>query len=179
MSRRDLSIPTPDGNARAFLFSPSEGVGPWPAVLFFMDGLAIRPTLFDMAQRLADAGYSVLLPDMFWRLGTYEPLVPAEVIADPEVMKQTFERLFASTDPVKSMIDTAAFLGGLDSEPSADTSRVGGTGYCMGGGMALRAAATFPDRIACYRRTGQHSPAGIPDPREGAGSRCGSGSLFR
>jgi carboxymethylenebutenolidase len=49
MSRKDTTIPTPDGEARASVITPDSGAGPWPAVIFFMDGPGIRPALFEMA----------------------------------------------------------------------------------------------------------------------------------
>jgi len=148
MSRQDVTIPTPDGDARAFVFTPDAGKGPWPTVLFYMDGLAIRPTLFDMAERLASNGYYVLLPDMFWRLGGYEPMVPADVFSDPDKRQALFSKFIGSTDGEKSMRDTAAFLAWLDKQPQAKADRIGAVGYCMGGMMTLRAAGTFPDRVA-------------------------------
>ena len=63
MTQTEVKIPTPDGDARAYTFTP-EGAGPWPAVIFFMDAPAIRPALFQMCERLASNGYYVLLPDM-------------------------------------------------------------------------------------------------------------------
>ena len=68
MEMKEVSIPTPDGHARAFTFHP-QGNGPWPAVIFYMDAPAIRPALFTMCERLAGHSYFVLLPDMFWRAG--------------------------------------------------------------------------------------------------------------
>jgi carboxymethylenebutenolidase len=144
---KHLSIPTPDGGARAYSFQPA-GPGPWPAVIFYMDAPAIRPALFEMAQRLADHGYFVLLPDMFWRVGPYEPMDAKALFADPEMRKALFEKFVPSTDPEKSMRDTGAFLEWLSAQPEAAGAKVGATGYCMGAGMALRAAGTFPDRIA-------------------------------
>jgi carboxymethylenebutenolidase len=148
MSRQDVTIPTPDGEARAYVFTPDEGSGPWPAVIFYMDGLGIRPTLFDMAERLASNGYYVLLPDMFWRLGPYAPLVPAEVLADPSRQRTVFGAFIGSTSPEKAMRDTGAFLTWLAQQPLAKADKVGVTGYCLGGGTAIRAAGNFPDRIA-------------------------------
>lgn len=145
--RQDVTIPTPDGAARAFAFTPDAGQGPWPATILFMDAPAIRPALFDMAQRLADAGYYVLVPDMFWRLGPYEP-IDLKAITTDEQRRAVFGPLMGSTSPEKAMRDTRAFLGFLDKQPAAKADKVGVTGYCMGGGMALRAAAAFPDRIA-------------------------------
>ena len=147
MSRQDVNIPTPDGDARAFVFTPNEGQGPWPTVLFYMDGLAIRPALFEMGERLASNGYYVLMPDMFWRLGGYEPLVPSEVFANPERRQEFFSKFMTSTDPVKAMRDTGAFFDWLDKQPKAKADKIGVTGYCMGGAMALRAAGAFPHRV--------------------------------
>jgi carboxymethylenebutenolidase len=148
MSRQDVTIPTPDGEARAFVFTPDQGAGPWPAVIMYMDALAIRPTLFEMAGRLASNGYYVLLPDMFWRLGGYEPLVPTEVFADREKTQVLFTKFMGSTDPERSMRDTGAFLDWLARQPKARADKVGVCGYCMGGMMAIRAAGSYPGRVA-------------------------------
>ncbi|MET0273757.1 MAG: dienelactone hydrolase family protein [Phenylobacterium sp.] len=149
MSRQDVSIPTPDGEARAFAFTPGSGqAGPWPAVIFYMDGPAIRPALFEMAQRLADHGYYVLLPDMFWRVGPYPPINLKEAFKDEDSRRAYFGKFFASTNPEKAMSDTRAFLDWLARQQPARAGKIGVTGYCMGAGFALRAAGTFPDRIA-------------------------------
>jgi carboxymethylenebutenolidase len=147
MSRTDVTIPTPDGDARAFVFTPESGEGPWPGTILYMDAPAIRPALFEMAQRLADAGYYVLLPDMFWRAGPYEPIVMADIKTD-EQRRAIFGKFMASTNPDKAMADTGAFLEFLSKQPQVKGAKVGVTGYCMGGGMVLRAAGTYPDRIA-------------------------------
>jgi carboxymethylenebutenolidase len=145
--RQDVTIPTPDGDARAFVFTPDEGSGPWPATIMFMDAPAIRPALFEMGQRLADAGYYVLLPDLFWRAGPYDPPdIKAARAGDPEAVA-VFQKLRGSTGAGRQMTDTKACLDFLDAQPQADARKVGVTGYCMGGGIALRAAGTFPDRI--------------------------------
>jgi carboxymethylenebutenolidase len=148
MSRQDVTIPTPDGDARAYVFTPDAGAGPWPAVIMYMDALAIRPAMFEMAERLASNGYYVLLPDMFWRLPPYPPMNPAEVFADADKRQALFSRFMGSTDPKRAMSDTGAFLDWLGRQPNAKADKVGVTGYCMGGAMALRAAGNFPDRIA-------------------------------
>jgi carboxymethylenebutenolidase len=147
MSRTEVAIPTPDGKARAFVFTP-EGQGPWPAVIFFMDGPAIRPALFEMSERLASHGYYVLLPDMFWRVGPYEPINIAEVFKSEGARREVFAKLMSSTDPERSTRDTGAFLAFLSAQPQVKGTKVGVTGYCMGGGLALRAAGNFPDRVA-------------------------------
>lgn len=147
MSRKDVTITTPDGEARTFVFTPDSGSGPWPGAIFYMDAPAIRPALFEMAQRLANYGYYVLLPDMFWRAGPYEPIVMANIRSDEE-RRAIFGKFFASTSATKAMSDTGAFLDFLSAQPEVKGTRVGVTGYCMGGGMVLRAAGTYPDRVA-------------------------------
>ena len=147
MSRRDVQISSPEGSIPAYAFTPDEGQGPWPAVIFYMDALAIRPSMMEMGQRLASNGYFVVLPDMFWRLGPYPPMDPAKVFTDPELRKELSSRYMGSTSPEKAMADTKAILAWLDREPEADATKVGTTGYCMGGGMSLRAAAAFPDQV--------------------------------
>ena len=146
MSRQEVSIPTPDGDARAFTFHP-DGAGPWPAVIFFMDAPAIRPGLFEMCERLAGHGYYVLLPDMFWRAGPYEPINLAEVFKDEASRRERFVKFMSSTDPERSTRDTGAFLDFLAKQPQVRGPKVGVTGYCMGAGLALRAAGHFPDRV--------------------------------
>ena len=106
---KQTSIPTPDGDARAYTFQPA-GAGPWPAVIFYMDAPAIRPALFQMCERLASHGYFVLLPDMFWRVGPYEPIDLKAAMASPEARREIFGKMMGSTDPEKSMRDTGAFL---------------------------------------------------------------------
>jgi carboxymethylenebutenolidase len=101
-----------------------------------------------MGQRLAQAGYYVLVPDMFWRAGPYPPLdIAAARAGDPE-QGALFAKLRASTDATRAMADTADFLDWIAKQPKAKPGKVGVTGYCMGGGFAIRAAGEFPDRIA-------------------------------
>lgn len=142
----EVAIPTPDGDARAYTFQP-QGQGPWPAVIFFMDAPAIRPALFEMCERLAANGYFVLLPDMFWRAGPYAPIDLAAVFKDEAVRRETFAKLMGSTDPERSTRDTGALLDWLSKQPQVKGAKVGVTGYCMGAGLALRAAGNFPDRV--------------------------------
>jgi carboxymethylenebutenolidase len=112
-----------------------------------MDAPGIRPTLVEMADRLASNGYVVLLPDLFYRAGPYEPVDPASLFSDPDRRAQ-FAKFFSSTSFAKARDDTAAFLSFLDTQPEVRGTKVGCVGYCMGGGMALTAAGAYPDRVA-------------------------------
>ena len=147
MSHEQATIRTQDGECPVHVCTP-DGSGPWPAVIFYMDGIGIRPTLLEMSQRLADQGYVVLLPDLFYRAGPYGPLDPKAIFANPDAMRSTIGPLFSTTDNQKAAQDTEAFLGYLDTRDDVAGTKVGTTGYCMGGGMSLTAAATYPDRVA-------------------------------
>jgi carboxymethylenebutenolidase len=145
--KRDVTIPTPDGDARAFVFTPNQGRGPWPAVIMYMDAPAIRSALFDMAERLAQSDFYVLLPDVFWRAGPYTPPDIRKLRAGDADQIALFTKLRASTGAEKQMTDTKAYLDWLSKQPDAKADKIGVTGYCMGGAIALRAAGNFPDRI--------------------------------
>jgi len=149
VGQEKVSIRTRDGDCPTYVFTPqSGGSGPWPAVIFYMDGLAIRPTLLAMGQRLADAGYVVLLPDMFYRFGHYEPMDPKAIFATPDA-RAALGPLMSSTDNKRGgQEDTEAFIAYIDTRRDVAGKKIGATGYCMGGGLSLTAAGSFPDRIA-------------------------------
>jgi carboxymethylenebutenolidase len=147
MAHEQTTIKTADGACPTHVFTPASGSGPWPGVIFYMDGLAIRPTLFQMSQRLADLGYVVLLPDLFYRAGPYPTMDPAKVFGDPD-FRASFGHLMASTNYELAAQDTKYFLDYLDTRKDVAGTKVGVTGYCLGGGVAMRAAGTYPERIA-------------------------------
>jgi carboxymethylenebutenolidase len=147
MPPTNVSITTRDGACPASLFTPAGSKGPWPAVIFFMDGLGIRPVMWEMGQRLADGGYLVLLPDLYYRQGSYPPMVPAEVLADPK-RREGLMKFVNSLDRDRKIADAQAFIEFLSSRPDVEGGRFGATGYCMGGNCSLTAAGAFPDRFA-------------------------------
>ena len=148
MSMQEIALPTPEGDARAFTFTPATGAGPWPGAIIFMDAPAIRPALFEMGQRLAHHGYFVLLPDLFWRAGPYAPINVKEAFADEAKRREAFGKLMGSTNPEKQVADAKASLDYLASHPQVKKGKVGITGYCMGAGVVMRTAGAYPDRIA-------------------------------
>lgn len=141
-----ISIETKDGVAPSYVFRPA-GEGPWPAVLVYMDGLGIRPAMLEIGERLATYGYYVLLPDVFYRSGPYEPMDPMSVFSDPEKRKNLMEKYFGPANQTAVMSDTRAYLDYLAAQPDVRKGGIGTTGYCMGGLMSLTAAGTFPDEI--------------------------------
>jgi carboxymethylenebutenolidase len=142
-----IELKTQDGTCRSYVYRPA-GSGPWPAVLVYMDGIGIRPAMLEIGERLASYGFFVLLPDLFYRSGPYDPMDPAEVFGNPDKRKILMEKFFALATPAKIMADTRAFLDYLASQSDVKPGGIGTTGYCMGGLMSLSAAGTYPDRIA-------------------------------
>jgi carboxymethylenebutenolidase len=140
-----IDIRTDDGLCPSYVFRPT-GEGPWPGILVYMDGIGIRPAMLEIGERIASHGYFVLLPDLFYRAGPYEPIDARVAFTDPEKRKEMAKK-FGMTTPSNVMADTRAFLGYLAGEREVKPGGIGTTGYCMGGLMSLTAAGTFPDRI--------------------------------
>jgi carboxymethylenebutenolidase len=145
--RTTTTIQTRDGAVPASLFQPAESGGPWPAVLVYMDGRGIRPALFELGERIASAGYFVLLPDLFYRAGPYEAPSAQAFSSDPAFRQRWLSTYMASANPANVRSDTEAFLEFLARRPEVSSLAVGTTGYCMGGGLSLAAAGNFPDRV--------------------------------
>ncbi len=141
-----ISIKTADGICPSYIYQPT-GSGPRPAILVFMDGLGIRPAMLEVGERLATYGYFVLLPDLYYRSGPYEPMDPRAVFSDPEKRKTLMEKYLGVATQAKVMSDTRFFLDYIAAQPEVRPGGVGTTGYCMGGLMSLTAAGTYPDRI--------------------------------
>ncbi|SDA21101.1 dienelactone hydrolase family protein [Sphingomonas sp. NFR15] len=145
MSDEQITIQTRDGTCPAHVLTPA-GEGTWPAVIFYMDALGMRPTVVEMARRLAANGYVVLVPDLLYRYGPYDPFDPEEVFA--KGFREIIGPLMATTGNDKAAADTEAFLAYLDTRTDVAGTKIGTVGFCMGGGMAITAAGTFPDRVA-------------------------------
>ena len=144
MTKRDIEIRTEDGVAWAGLFTPQNGRPTNAGVIFYMDAFGLRPALDEMADRLAQQGYAVLLPDLFYRHAPYGPLDAKTAFAE-EKTRGELMALLGATSQDMTRRDTAAFLRLLTDEDV--TGPVGTVGYCMGGARALNAAAAYPGRI--------------------------------
>lgn len=144
-----IDIPTQDGIADACLAHPDDGA-PHPAVLLYMDAFGLRPHLKGMADRLASAGYTVLVPNVFYRSGR-APLVELPDFINPAERPEIIASLrpaALSLTPEGAMRDAAVYLDWLAASPLTTGGKAGVTGYCMGAGLALRTAGTHPDRVA-------------------------------
>jgi carboxymethylenebutenolidase len=160
---KPIQLTTRDGSCPCYRFRPP-GVAPWPAVLVFMDGLGIRPAMLEIGERLAAEGYFTLLPDLYYRSGSYAPMDPQQIFGDPEARRVLSERFFSLATAANVMADTAAFLDYLGTQPEVQPGAIGTTGYCMGGFMSLTAAGTYPERIAaCASYHGGRLATDAPD----------------
>ncbi len=148
MDQHRVDLQTEDGTLDTNIFQPTDTAAgkSWPAVVMYMDAFGIRPALGDMAQRLASHGYIVSLPNLYHRT----PFTPfdAKQVAVEGPERARFKGMVASINGPMVMRDTAAVLKHLDTLAAVTRSPLGALGYCMGGGYALAAAGTFPDRVA-------------------------------
>lgn len=124
-----------------------DGSGRWPAIVLFMDAFGIRDALLGMAGRLAASGYVVAVPNLYYRSGSFPFFDPVQVAAGG-AERDRFKGMIGSITNTLIMRDTAVLLEHLEADASVRPGRMGVVGYCMGGGYALCAAGTFPDRIA-------------------------------
>lgn len=146
MSGQRVGLTTADGVMDSYTFGPASG-GPAPAVIIYMDAFGIRPNLDSMAQRLADAGYFVIVPNLYYRSGPFAPFDPHKVFAGDEVERVRFRGMIDSIDNTKIMRDSEAVLAYLAGQSAVKQPKVGAVGYCMGGGFAISALGRFPDRV--------------------------------
>lgn len=145
LAEADVDIKTPDGTADAFFVHPKQGKH--PAVLIWPDIFGLRPTFKDMARRLADSGYSVLVVNPFYRVQK-APTAPEHPNFQDPATRDALMGLMNSLSPMSEVTDAKAFVTWLDAQPAVDKKKkMGTTGYCMGGPFTLRTAAAFPDRV--------------------------------
>ena len=145
MIEQTLDIATKDGAMETFIVRPDRGTH--PPVLFLMDAPGIREELRDMARRLATVGYSVLLPNLYYRAGRDTKYGPDVLVhGSPEHQRMRAVRTKMTIPPV--MQDVGAMLAYLDAQAEMKRGPIGVHGYCMSGPYALAAAARYPDRVA-------------------------------
>ena len=137
----DVTVTTPDGVADCYFVHPATGTS--PAVLVWPDIFGLRPAFRQMGKRLAESGYSVLVVNPFYRV---KKAPTAEAGATTPI--QQVMPLAQGLNETTHMTDAKAFIAWLDKQaPVAKNRKVGTQGYCMGGPMAFRTAASVPDRV--------------------------------
>lgn len=149
MPSTTIEITMPEGVAEAYVARPDDG--DHPGVLFHVDAIGLRPRTREMADRIASWGYVVLAPHAFYRDGAAADLAPQADLMQAGAREEFFgavmPRVRAHT-PDRSDPDLDAYLAALLGLPGVLGPRVGMTGYCIGGRLAIRAAGLRPDVIA-------------------------------
>lgn len=144
----NVQVKTPDGTCDAAFIHPSSGAH--PGVVIWPDAFGLRPAMRDIARRIAAEGYSVLVPNPFYRVAK-APGAP-----DPGSFSFQNQADMAKLQPLMASInasgaaekDAAAFIAFLDAQPQVDKAKkVGTQGYCMGGALVVRTAAAVPNRV--------------------------------
>jgi carboxymethylenebutenolidase len=145
---QDVQVKTPDGMCDAAFIHPASGS--YPAVIVWPDAFGLRPSMRDIAKRLAADGYSVLVPNPFYRVAK------APVFTDVASFSFSNPTDRAKLQPLMGSIgaagaaerDAAAFVAFLDAQPQVNKAKkIGTQGYCMGGPLVVRTAAAVPNRI--------------------------------
>ena len=143
VTEQDVTITTPDGTADAYFVHPSAGTA--PGILVWPDIFGLRPAFRQMGKRLAESGYSVLVVNPFYR-SKKAPVVPVGATFADEATRNAVMPLARTLSATTHVTDAKAFVAFLDSQPSVSkTSKIGTTGYCMGGPIVMRTAAAVPE----------------------------------
>jgi len=148
VSETDVTIKTPDGMCDAAFIHPT--TGSHPGVIIWADAFGLRPTMRDIGKRIAAEGYSVLVPNPFYRVAK------APVLDEDKVRSFNFQTDMAKIQPLMASInapgaaekDAVAFVAFLDSQSQVNKSKKMGTqGYCMGGPLVVKTCAAAPNRV--------------------------------
>lgn len=142
MTERAIEITTEDGVVDGYIY---EDVSVKPGILFYTDIRGVRTANRNMASRLAEEGYTVLLPNVFYRTGRPPVMDPD---AEGEALMKRFGELRAPLTPTALNADAGAYIDFLLEQNSVADGPIGAVGYCFTGGFALRTAALRPDIVA-------------------------------
>ena len=148
MTSTRTTVPTADGEMPAHLWLPAAGSG--PGILLLQEIFGVSRYIQQRAQDLADLGYVVLAPEIFWRLGV------SKVDEAPDALDTAFGLL--------QQVDWQAAVG--DSIAAIDTLRqreevsggIGVVGFCFGGGLAFDVAARTPTSTRSSATTAPRCP---------------------
>ena len=144
----NVEIKTPDGTCDAAFYHPATGT--YPGVLVWTDAFGLRPSMREIAKRLAGQGYAVLVPNPFYRVAKAPVFENASTFdfANPADRSKLGPLMGSVTAAGAAERDAAAYIAFLDSQRPVDrTKKIGTQGYCMGGPLVVRTAASLPDRV--------------------------------
>ena len=143
----NVEVKTPDGVCDAAFIHPMSGSH--PGVLLWPDAFGLRPSMREMAKRLAAEGYSVLVPNPFYRISK-APFTDASTFnfANPDDMKKLGPLMGSVNAPGNAEKDAVAYVAFLDAQKEVNKNKkIGTQGYCMGGPLVVKTAAALPNRI--------------------------------
>ncbi len=144
----DVSIKMPGGDCDAAFFHPAKGTH--PGVLIWTDVFGLRPAYRAFGRRLAAEGFAVLVPNPFYRAAKSPVFEDASSFdfANQENRAKLASLAGPLNAPGAAETDGKAYIAWLDSQSSVNKGKkIGVQGYCMGGPLMLRTAATLPDRV--------------------------------
>ena len=143
----DVEIKTPDGTCDAAFIRPKSGSH--PGVLVWPDALGLRPSMRGIGKRIAAEGYSVIVPNPFYRISK-APFTDGSTFnfKNPDDMAKIVPLMASVNASGNAEKDATAYVAFLDAQKEVNkTRKIGTQGYCMGGALVVRTAATLPDRI--------------------------------
>ncbi|HUI79637.1 MAG TPA: dienelactone hydrolase family protein [Bryobacteraceae bacterium] len=141
----DVDIKTPDGTCDAAFIHPKSGSH--PGVLIWTDAFGLRPSMREMGKRLAAQGYSVLVPNPFYRVAK-NPFTDASTVDFAKERPRITQLMTSVQADGAAEKDAVAYIGFLDAQKQVNKSKkIGTQGYCMGGPLVVRTCATVPDRV--------------------------------
>lgn len=139
-----VEVKTKDGLADGYFACPRKGKH--PAIVMWPDFMGLRPTYMRLADKLAQSGYAVLAPNLYYRHAV-APIVEKANFDDQIAMGKLRQYAGALT-PETIRGDAEAYLAFLERHPSVDVERKFGVfGYCMGGGHAFKTAEVGSERV--------------------------------
>ena len=143
------------GRFSGYLALPPSGKGPGVALLHTAFGL--DRYMRDTAELLAEEGYVVLCPDLYWRIA------PGLDPAESDIDRRRMLALFESFDHAAALADITAAVRALRERPEY-AGGIGLVGFCLGGGLAFRAAAeTGIDCAVAYYGVGIDAAVDLAD----------------
>ncbi|MEO5708245.1 MAG: dienelactone hydrolase family protein [Nocardioidaceae bacterium] len=139
-----VTVATDAGAMPAHLWTPASGTG--PGLLLLQEIFGVSDYIARRGADLAEAGYVVLAPELYWRLGA-GPIDESTDGAIEEAMGRA-QRL----DWPTSVADAVAALGDVRGRATGGTGVIG---FCFGGGLAFNVAAVEqPDVLVSYYGSG-------------------------
>ena len=142
----NVSIKTPDGMCDAAFIHPT--TGSHPGVLIWTDAFGLRPSMREIGKRIAAEGYSVLVPNPFYRVAK-APVIDNVSSFNFQTDMPKIQPLMASINaPGAAEKDAVAFIAFLDAQKEVNKAKkIGTQGYCMGGPLVVKTAAAVPARV--------------------------------